>query len=326
MTNSVPVAPLLSVPAKIKHDGQAHLCEWTYVGQKRFTEPFFDDTLSLCRAFPENGYGKKPQTPLAALPAMAAGVESLPLKGVIFHVSRCGSTLLAQLLALQEQHIVLAEVPFLDDALRLSFQDPAYSTATSLELFAAAIRLYGRRRTENETSLFIKADSWHLFFYEQYRALYPDLPFILLYRNPADVLESHRKQRGIHAVPGLIEPAVFGFTRGEEKLTNLDLYLSQVLQGYFEKMEVIAAQDPKALLLDYADGSRHLTENMFRFFDLPYTQETAKQVEARSAFHAKKPGEVFAEKKEEKPVPDYLQPVMDLYQQLRSKSSVRQQG
>src|SRR5690606_34626620 len=115
----------------------------------------------------------------------------------IFHVSRCGSTLLSQLLDLDEANIVLSEVPLLDQLLRLPETFPGISRAQQETALQATIRLLGQKRTGHEKQLFIKLDSWHVFFAATLRKQYPSVPFILLYRAPDEVFESHRRHRGM---------------------------------------------------------------------------------------------------------------------------------
>src|SRR6202000_668743 len=93
-------------------------------------------------------------------------------------------------------------------------------------LFTAALRFYGQdrnitgRESDSKTHLIIKADSWHRFFYDQLRRLYPDVPFVMIYRKPNEVFRSHRKQPGLHSVPGLIEPQLFNIGQNDPVLTD----------------------------------------------------------------------------------------------------------
>ena len=98
------------------------LCEWLYTGNKKFTEPFFDDTISVCRNLDENRKPYKVVSDLQIMAEWAGDINALVPSAIIFHVSRCGSTLLSQLLGLDETHIVLSEVPFFDELLRLPYK------------------------------------------------------------------------------------------------------------------------------------------------------------------------------------------------------------
>ena len=103
----------------------------------------------------------------------------------IFHVSRCGSTLLAQLLSLDEQNIVLAEPPIFDEVLReIAFKNTKISEETINESLKAVVKFLGQKRTGLEKNLFIKLDSWHIFYYYKLRKLYPETHLFFLSDDP----------------------------------------------------------------------------------------------------------------------------------------------
>ena len=187
----------------------------------------------------------------------------------------------------------------------------------------AAIKYYGQKRSGNEKHLFIKTDSWHLHFYAQLRALFPSVPFILLYRNPFEVIHSHQKQRGMQSVPGIIEPEVFGFSKEQINEPNLDVYMANVLTGYFSIMIEITKSDPLALPVNYKEGMNSILKKIDAFAGLHITKETEKLFTERSRFHAKHPHQLFAEDHKEFPIPGYLAPVLQLYQQLDAISLLK---
>ncbi|RYZ54237.1 MAG: sulfotransferase family protein, partial [Chitinophagaceae bacterium] len=164
------------VPLQPHKATSALLFEWLYLGEKKFTEPFFDDTILACR----RTYPGQKRYKIVSAPAMllqwAQELTSLPVTGIIFHVSHCGSTLLSQLLAADEKNSVLSEVPFLDAMLRLPYQRSDSTTDKAEAYFKAALAFYGQQRTVRQERLFIKADSWHLHFYSQLRRLFPAVP------------------------------------------------------------------------------------------------------------------------------------------------------
>src|SRR6218665_2988250 len=83
------------------------LCEWRYIANKTFTEPFFQDSTAKCTVYEENRQIYKPNTQLNGLIDFADKVSAIEPTAFIFHVSRCGSTLLAQLLSLDPHNIVI---------------------------------------------------------------------------------------------------------------------------------------------------------------------------------------------------------------------------
>lgn len=303
------------LPWRMSKSSPEALCEWIFTGERAFTEPFFDDTVAVCRREPENNRRYRVVSSLDMLGGWAEQTEALSPSAIIFHVSRCGSTLLSQLLACDPEHLVLSEVPFFDELLRLPFkhQVPA---ATTEKYLGAALRLYGQKRTPRQQRLFIKTDSWHLHFYETFRTLFPATPFILLYRHPSEVLRSQQKQRGLQSIPGVLEPQLFGFEDAVSSEVNLDRYMAGVLHSYFDKISRIIENDPLAFAFNYKEGIGTLVKQLYRLLHFDLSKETAEKTAERCRYHAKHPQQVFAEALGEAELPAYLEPSFQLYQRL----------
>lgn len=303
-------------PTRLRIHQQDVWCEWMHLADIPFTDPFFDETLAKARSSSINSSRFRSVSPISMLDNWSRSLTYVPPTAFIFHVSRCGSTLLSQLLGLHPLCISLAEVPLFDDIIRLPFKAEAPTGVDVFETLAAAIRLYGQQRISHERHLFVKLDSWHIFFWRQLRVLYPDVPFILLYRRPDEVLRSHQKLRGMHAVPGVIEPAVFGFDPESTPSIALDEYIAQVLERYFCAYLDVVSEDRMAVLLNYEEGPlafmRSVAASCGMALDDAYLGEVAK----RSAFHAKYPGMVFSENGEPLVTEPYLAAAFRLYNQL----------
>src|SRR5262249_57696026 len=95
--------------------GGGPLVDWWHLGGVRFTDPFFEQTIATAMAHPFNLLFR-PATQLRALAAPAT--PELRPAGLIFHMSRCGSTLVAQMLAALAGNVVLSEPTPLDHVLR----------------------------------------------------------------------------------------------------------------------------------------------------------------------------------------------------------------
>jgi hypothetical protein len=194
---------------------------WRHV-PGRFADPFFADTLQ--RQAPHER--RVCFTPLSAL---ARAEPGLAPSAFVFHISRCGSTLLTQLLATLPACVSLSEPPVIDDFLRLHRQAPHASGG--IPRLRQLILALGQRRQPAETHYIIKFDSWHLCDLDLLRAAFPDTPCWFLYREPEAVLASHRRMRGPHMTPGLVLPA----QPGEHAVAPGDLegYGMEVLALYF---------------------------------------------------------------------------------------------
>ena len=120
----------------------------------------------------------------------------LDLKGVVFHESRCGSTLAANsMMALNpEKHRVYSESSPPAMALRRCAED--YSDCSkdgAANLLKDVIYLMGRSNDPKEENLFFKFQSVTSRTMEIFRIAFPTTPWIFLYREPVEVMMSQLK-------------------------------------------------------------------------------------------------------------------------------------
>jgi len=311
------------IPYKLFFENGNPLCYWLYAGDTRFTHPFFAESIGACmgQAFKFNPSYRKSVSHISLLPTWAKGLNIVTPSAFIFHVSRCGSTLATQLLGIKEQHITLSEVPFFNELL-INQAKTGLDAAAFGNIFKAAVNFYGQQRTENETRLFIKTDSWHMLFYKQLRDLYPNVPFILLYREPGDVMRSQQKLRGTQSVPGLIDPAFFGFDADTITHLSIDEYMAKVLERYYECFLDIINTDDNAYLINYSEGTFEMVKKIAIVTNTVLSVNDMLLIKERAGYHSKHPGQIFSETKEETPVPDYLNKAAKLYTTLEEKRCV----
>lgn len=313
MNNSAPITGW--IPVKLYPEENNLLCRWLYAGDKTFAEPFFDETISACRAlFPENWKLKRSMSSPEVLADWAIELDTIEPTAFIFHISRCGSTLISQMLGMQPSNIILSEVPFFDDLLRYGKMHDCMDAL--LPQLKAAVALYGANRNGKYKQLFIKTDSWHIHFYKELRALYPDVPFFLLYRKPDEVLRSQQKKRGMQALPNYLEPDIFGFDKEIVSATPLDEYMGMVIESYLDAFLDILQKDPLAYAINYHDGAMRIVDNMAAVTGLPFSPTERLLMEKRAGFHAKFPEQVFSEDMPEEPVPGFLKRSFVLYDQI----------
>lgn len=268
------------VPERVVGHGDEMRCRWVDATGLRYTDPFFDSTLTR-RARHE---GSERTTTLQAMVDAAATAPPLPPVTFIFHVSRCGSTLLSQLFSLDDRNVVLSEVPLLDAVLGSDRPDRE-------ALFAAALRLLCRPHC-GARRLVVKTDCWHVFHAALIRRMYPEAPFILLYRSPAGVLASQQKMRGRHMVPGVLVNPPFCAPFNAERM-SLNHYAADVLEQHYRAMLDLAAVDRHSLLVSYEEGFPAAFLRAVHWLNLPLNDERRRVVEERCGRHAKRPDEPF---------------------------------
>jgi len=266
--------------------------KWLDLGKERMTHPFFDETIQVCRCRQKERSRLESLSSTDFLVWASRSLSCIAPAAFIFHVSRCGSTLLSQAFTAPAENIVVAEAPLLDEILRAGEKQADIHTATRESWFQAAIRLMGQQRNGNETHYIIKLDSWHIHFYECLRAWFPQTPFFFLYRRPDEVIASHDKRRGIQAVPGMISPALLKTEAPARYQGDFNRYTAHVLEQYYLKMQDICRlRYPYNSFFDYTDGVRNMVNAFSSFAGIPV--KDAGQVQERLKYHSKAAQEVF---------------------------------
>jgi hypothetical protein len=159
--------------------------DWGDLGSRRFGEPMLQDTIARWAA--EEPSAPVVRTDLAALVALDQA-PSLDPSGLIFHSSRCGSTLLARSLRQIPGCVVVSE-PDIVNSLLLA--DPAIiDDKTRVQMLRLLLRALGRRRLGDERHYVVKLSSWNVCRLDLFRQAFPDSPMIWLQRRPAEVLRS----------------------------------------------------------------------------------------------------------------------------------------
>jgi len=254
---------------------------WRFFGDKKFSEPFFHDTVS--RLAQDKRFCV--QTSFDALETLD---DALAPDAFIFHISRCGSTLLSQLLASLPSCVVMSEPPAIDSFLRHHHAQPAQSGAknTLIKIVSAL----GQKRFAEERHFFVKLDSWHIGSLPLFREAFPATPFIFMYREPGAVLASHRRTRGRQMVPGLVNAAMPTFDPAPHSPGDLDGYCLSVLEHFFS--EALRHAD-ELIFVNYSQLPAIVWSDMVDFFSLAPTREEIELMKQRAGSHSKT-GEKFS--------------------------------
>lgn len=181
--------------------GQDQAVDWCWFGEQRLHEPFYRDDVERALRLPFNLAFRR-ATPLQALLDWQRSSPGLAPRAFIYHASRCGSTLLAQMLARLPSQVMLSEPAPLDSLLRASAE--SLPEATRRTALAALLSAFGQRRSGLERSLVVKLDAWNVFELPLLQRCFPATPWLFLYRDPLEIAVSHLHQPGLHMVPGLL--------------------------------------------------------------------------------------------------------------------------
>jgi hypothetical protein len=253
---------------------------WRYLGEKRFSEPFFCDTLA----------GQPRLSCRTSYAALAQFDDVLTPSAFIFHVSRCGSTLLTQALAALAHCVVMSEPPVLDAFLREHGPGPLDDDA--VPVLRQLVGALGQRRAACESAFVIKLDSWHIHSLASIRRAFPDTPCIFLYREPTAVLASHRRRRGPQMVPGMIAPARLGIDAASLAPADLDGYCIKVLESLYGSA-LAQAGGHGLILLNYHQLPGVIVPGLLARLSIRCSAQDADAIRLRATFHSKDGGAAF---------------------------------
>lgn len=256
---------------------------WSFLGDRPLTEAFFQD--SLLAQHPRER--RVCQTPLSALDQFGA---SAPPTAFVFHVSRCGSTLLTQMLATLPGCVAISEPPAMDAFLRLHHRRPRLADAGQrlMQLVAAL----GQRRKGPEDPLVVKLDSWHTPWLPFLRNVFPDTLMLFLYRDPHEVLASHRRQRGPQMVPGLLDTSLLQIERAGLAPADVDGYAARVLDAIYRQALASASRE-HLVLVNYRQLPEVLWTELLPRMGVYCNAVEERAMKMRARFHSKNTAQVF---------------------------------
>jgi hypothetical protein len=278
-------------PAQIRWTPAGPLVDWCHLGELRFTAPFFEQTIGTAMAHPFNLLFRR-STPLAILEEISGELRPA---GLIFHMSRCGSTLLTQMLAALRQNVVLSEPGPLDQVLRLQGVTPDKLIGWLRGMTAS---LAQRRRPE-ERDLFIKLEGWHVLILPLIRRAFPGVPWVFLYREPLDVMASLARQRPNQMMFGGLDPTLLGVEPAQAAAMSADRYCALVLE-YICRAAIAHMREEGGLLIEHRELPEPALTRLIDHFRLGYGAEEVAAMRARAEFNAKQPARRYVDESNER--------------------------
>ena len=176
------------LPTRFVTEGPAPHVELRDLGASSLRAPFFEQEAPGRRDVLRLGLDELEALPGATDPA-----------GLVLHCSRCGSTLLSRLLGGLRETVALSEPAVVDEVLR-SGLPPAERD----RWLRAVVRALCRPTPAAPGRRFLKLDAWSVAERPTLRRLWPDVPWVFVYREPEAVVASHLRRPGSHVVPGLV--------------------------------------------------------------------------------------------------------------------------
>lgn len=263
------------------------MAEWIWTGGRRFTEPFFEDSVRLARRNPFTAlFGR--EMPLEA----ADGIAGMAPDGLLFHMSRCGSTLIAQMLAAVGRAVVISEARPVDDVLQAKQGCPELAREEQVKWLRRVVAALGQRRGGEESLYFLKFDCWHIHQLPLIREAFPGAPWVFVERDAGEVVASQLRQPGLPALPGALDPRVLGMR--VEDVTGLSRgeWCARAIGGFQAAAEAFRG-DRDGLFVDYAELPDAVWGRVAEHFGVRFSEEEGAGMREAARFDSKNPGRVF---------------------------------
>lgn len=270
------------LPNRIFPSDEGLRVEWLHYGFAKLGEPFFEMDAAVAAKLPLN-LVTRCSTPIGALETFAA--QSQP-DGLVFHLSRCGSTLMAQMLRSLDHAIVVPEAPVLDQAIML-FLDGRVDARIVQGMCGALLR----DRTGGTRRRFVKLDSWHTPVLPELARLFPQAKLLFLFRDPVEVLVSQNARPGLHARRGGVPLDLFGLP-GAEQVADED-YIAWVIAG-LARAALEAAATPRLMLCDYGDLPGAVSAMILPHFGIEASEAERAALAHTASRNAKIPSQGFS--------------------------------
>ena len=257
------------------------LITWADLRGVRFDAPFFRDTLS--------GVSSDRLTALTGIDELRA-LDDRPTVApglLVFQVSRCGSTLLSQMLAAVSTNVVLSEASVINEVLLSPL-----AWAEKSELLRLVIRALARNRHGEVQRLIVKFSSWNVLFAQMIHLAFPETPMIWLQRDPIHVAASHAHQPAGWMAwrdsdsPGL---SMLGLTGAQARAMSPRGFRLHVIEALFRAAE--GARLPWQVI-DYSELPAALWEKIVPQARLAMDPGDVEQMRARSRFASKDSGQI----------------------------------
>lgn len=266
---------------------------WVDFGSHAPVEPFFEQTIAALFA------QKSPalrHSGFEALLSRARDLGPVPPAGLIFHISRCGSTLVANALRTSENATVIAEPqPFgalfrPDKWSRCSGAEDSWrSLRRSLALALSSI--YAVSHSGTSQRLILKFGASAILAAQSIREIWPTTPSIVMVREPVEVYASNMRtpaQWMRHRSAPELLAQMLGSADPADTTMEPEEYCARVIGRYCESAAAII--DNSCRVVDYQDLNERSLNHIAAFFRLTLPSQNSGIVSRELTRYSKSVG------------------------------------
>ena len=258
---------------------------WMEMSSIDLSEPFFQQTVE--RAKRENR--RALFTEFDVLLQLEKQLESVPPTGFIFHSSRCGSTLVANACRAISGAIVLSEANAIDKLIARFITDVDNPIKESLYsvFLRGVVHALAQRRTASARHLFIKFACCSFAQLERVKRIWPNVPWLFLYRDPVETIVSNMKD----VPPWLIDndrrvlASIIGASPAAVAAMSLEELCARTIGSLYSTAFNLA--NGNSMLLNYKQLSVPVIASLLNFFKISLSTEELERITRTCGVYSK---------------------------------------
>lgn len=258
--------------------------QWMDMSGVSLTEPFFQQTVE--RAKRDNR--REVFTEFDVLLQLEKQLDSVQPTGFIFHSSRCGSTLVANACRAVNNSIVLSEANAIDKLIARFITDAGDVKTSLYSVFLrGVVHALAQRRTGNEEHVFIKFACCSFAQIEPIKRIWPNVPWLFLYRDPVETIVSNLKD----VPPWLLDndrrvlASITGTSPDEVAQMHTEELCARTIGSLFSTAHRLA--NSNSMLLNYKQLSVPVISSVLRFFNVSPSTTELETIERESQTYSK---------------------------------------
>jgi len=241
---------------------------WVNFGAEELADPFFNQQVNRL----QRGNRRMCRTTIGEFLDVAKLFPSASPNGYICHVSRCGSTLLANAMKTGGRSTVFSEAHPLyqllnrDDFPCTGMEDQEISVVRQ-NLLDAFLGIYA---ASFASPIVVKGHTIDILQIDKLRALWPEMPIVVAIRHPVEVIASNLEKSG-DWINSILSPfgqkTLFGIAGPHFRQMTIEEYAVRGLERLYDG--AYRHLDSRTYVLDYNDLNVETTRALGRHFGLP---------------------------------------------------------
>jgi hypothetical protein len=255
---------------------------------EKFSEPFFQQTVERLRK--KSSPPEEVFTEFDAVLQFEKIVSGLRPDGFIFHSSRCGSTLLANALKCLDGSIVVSEASSIDKLVARFITDAVDDQKKRIIysiILRSIVQALGQRHRGDERRFFIKFSCCSTDQLNRIQGIWPDVPWVFLYRDPVETIVSNLDTRPAWLVDQdrrVLASIASASVEQIKAMSDEELCARSVGRFYLAAHQLA---NEKSLLLNYTQLSVPTLLQTLQFFSVDPTRQEIEAIGRTSQLYSK---------------------------------------